>query len=68
MDLPNRKDFIIAKTLPEMPKLESKPVCHTLSNFFEISKVISFMMNLLVSASLILCVMTVKTLVVDLEE
>lgn len=67
MDLHDKKDLIIVKTLLEIPQLKS--LCrHTLSKNFEISKIITFMTNLLFSASLILCMKTVKTLAVNLEE
>lgn len=69
MDVRDKKDLIIAKIFLEMPQLESlysNHLCRILSPFV-IYKAISLMISLLSSASLILCVMTVKISAVALE-
>lgn len=62
-----RNDLIIEKTFPQIPYLER--VCSiNLSKAFMISNEITLVMCLLLTASLILYIIIVKTSAVDLEK
>lgn len=64
MDQPGKKNMISEKSLPEIPwpgNLYNNPQCHTLLKTFEISKTIALVMNLLSTATRILCMIRVKT-------